>query len=190
MLAIEHVLAGASGVVGLVLASPCLSIPRWMADADRLRLALPADVQVAIERHERSGDTASPEYLAAMLVFHRRHVCRMDAWPAELERSFRGEGRQVYETMWGPSELTVTGSLRTFDRSRRLHEIALPTLLTCGRHDEATPATVAWYRDLVPGAELAVFEASAHLAHLEERERFNAVVGDFLSRAEAAEGSA
>jgi len=43
---------------------------------------------------------------------------------------------------------------------------------------------VAWYRSLLPGAELAVFEESAHLAHLEERERYNAVVRDFLARAE------
>lgn len=184
MLATEYLLGRPGGVISVVLASPCISIPRWVQDAERFRDALPEDLQRVIERHERSGFTACPEYTAAMLVYYRRHVCRLDPWPDEVERSFAGNGHEVYEAMWGPSEFTVTGSLRTFDRSDRLHEIDVPALFTCGRHDEATPETVAWYRSLLPGAELAVFEESAHLAHLEERERYNAVVRDFLARAE------
>jgi pimeloyl-ACP methyl ester carboxylesterase len=53
-----------------------------------------------------------------------------------------------------------------------LHEIDVPTLFTCGRHDEATPETVGWYTALVPNAALTVFDESSHLAHLEERERY------------------
>jgi hypothetical protein len=34
----------------------------------------------------------------------------------------------------------------------------MPLLFTCGRHDEASPETVASFRDVVPGAEMAVFE--------------------------------
>jgi proline iminopeptidase len=182
MLATEHVLAGAAGIVSLVLASPCLSIPRWIEDAERLKGDLPAGVQRVIDSHERAGHTSCPEYTAALLAFYKRHVCRMDPWPEEVERSFAGEGQQVYNTMWGPSEFCLTGNLRTFDRSDRLHEIGAPTLFTCGRHDEATPETVAWYQGLVPGAELVVFEASSHLAHLEERERYNTVLREFIAR--------
>lgn len=184
MLATDYLLGRPGGVVGVVLASPCISIPRWVEDAGRFRDALPEDVQRVIERHEGAGWTACPEYTAAMLVYYKRHVCRMEAWPDEVERSFGGNGEQVYSTMWGPSEFTVTGSLRTFDRSDRLHELDMPVLFTCGRHDEATPETVAWYQSLVPRAELVVFEESAHLAHLEERERYNAAVRGFLARAE------
>jgi proline iminopeptidase len=78
----------------------------------------------------------------------------------------------------------VTGSLRTFDRGERLAEIGVPALFTCGRYDEATPETTAWYSSRLPGSELVVFENSSHLAHLEERERYLDVVRAFLSRAE------
>ena len=188
MLATEYMLGGRSGVLSLVLASPCISIPRWVEDAERFKQQLPADVLGVIERHERAGNTACPEYVAAMLVYYKRHVCRLEEWPDEVERSFAGNGAQVYETMWGPSEYSVTGTLRTFDRSDRLHEIGVPTLYTCGRHDEATPETVDWYRSLTPGADLVVFEDSAHLAHLEERERYNDVIRAFLNRVEAGVG--
>jgi proline iminopeptidase len=184
MLAVEYALSQPGGMVSLVLASPCISIPRWVEDADRFRSALPPEVQDVIQRHEQDGFTSCPEYQAAMLAFYRRHVCRMDPWPMEFERAFAGHGAAVYETMWGPSEFSVTGRLRSFDRSARLCEITVPSLFTCGRFDEATPETVAWYQGLLPGAELAVFEASAHLAHLEERDRYNAVVRGFLGRAE------
>ena len=185
MLATDYALTRPDGVASLILASPCISIPRWVEDATRFRRALPPEVQRVIDSHEAAGNTACPEYIAAMLVYYKRHVCRMEPWPQELEETFAGEGHQVYETMWGPSEFTVTGSLRDFDRSGRLHEIDVPALFTCGRHDEATPETVGWYRSLLPGAELEVFEESSHLAHLEERERYNAVVRAFLHRSEA-----
>ncbi|MEO7651905.1 MAG: alpha/beta fold hydrolase, partial [Bryobacteraceae bacterium] len=41
MLAVDYLLAGGTGVERLILASPALSIPRWMEDADRLRRLLP-----------------------------------------------------------------------------------------------------------------------------------------------------
>jgi proline iminopeptidase len=84
--------------------------------------------------------------------------------------------------MWGPAEWTVTGNLQTFDRGGRLAEIQVPALFTCGRYDEATPETTAWYSQQLPGSELVVFENSSHLAHLDERERFIQVVRDFLRK--------
>jgi proline iminopeptidase len=68
-------------------------------------------------------------------------VCRLDPWPAGLERSFAQAGYDVYTTMNGPSELTVTGTLRTWDIMDRLGEIYVPTLLVGGRYDECRPAT-------------------------------------------------
>src|SRR5260370_39262458 len=61
MLAVDHLLTGAS-VTSLILASPALSIPRWMADADRLRQTLPADVQEILTRHEAAGTPNTREY--------------------------------------------------------------------------------------------------------------------------------
>jgi proline iminopeptidase len=186
MLAVEHCLAGALGVESLILASPALSIPRWVHDASRYRRELPAEIEETLTRHERAGTTDSSEYQAAVLVFDRRHVCRLDPWPAALQRALLNTGEEVYETMWGASEFFITGNLKDYDRSPRLHEITAPTLFTCGRYDEATPTTVAMYQQRVKGSEVAVFQHSSHMAHLEEKNAYLRVVRSFLNRVEGA----
>ncbi len=188
MLATDHLLSGARGVRSLVLASPPLSIPRWVEDMASLRRALPADVQAVYHRHEAAGVTDCLEYQAAMLHFYKRHVCRLEPWPDSLERAFAGAGLPVYHAMWGPSEFFVTGNLLDYDRTGRLGEITIPTLFTCGRFDEATPEATSWYQSLVPGSELAIFEQSAHCAHIEESQSYLELVRDFLRRAESALG--
>ncbi|HVA21920.1 MAG TPA: proline iminopeptidase-family hydrolase [Candidatus Micrarchaeia archaeon] len=185
MLAMAAVLGGAAPVVSLILSSSPASIPRWIADCNRLRAELPDEVRATLDHHEASGFTACPEYQGAVAAFYRRHVCRLQPWPASFERSLAGTGLQVYETMNGPNEFTTTGRLRAFDVTDRLHEIRVPTLITGGRHDECRPEHLAAMQRLIPRAELVIFEASAHLAFVEEPERYLAVMEDFLGRVEA-----
>jgi proline iminopeptidase len=134
--------------------------------------------------HEAAGNIDSKEYETAAAEFYRRHLCRLSPWPEAMQRSFAGMSQVVYHTMWGPEEFLATGNLAEYDRTPRLGEIRVPTLLTCGRYDEATPATTAWYASLMPGAELAVFEQSAHMPHLEEPQGFQRTVRGFLRRVE------
>jgi proline-specific peptidase len=186
MLATDYVLTGVEGVRSLILASAPLSIPRWVEDMSRLRSGLPVDVQEVYNRHESAGFTACLEYQAAMLHFYRRHVCRLDPWPECLERAVAELGIPVYSAMWGPSEFFVTGNLLDYDRTARLGEITIPTLFTCGRFDEATPESTTFFQGLVPGSELAIFEQSAHCAHIEEKPVYLQLVRDFMHRAESA----
>jgi proline iminopeptidase len=82
--------------------------------------------------------------------------------------------------MWGPSEFTATGTLQGYDREAELAELDVPVLFTTGRYDEATPATVRHYQGLVPGAELLIFENSAHMTMLDEPEAYADAIREFL----------
>jgi proline iminopeptidase len=44
-------------VRAVVLSSPLLSTPRWIADANALRAAMPVPLRDALDRHERAGTT-------------------------------------------------------------------------------------------------------------------------------------
>src|SRR5204863_5341269 len=112
------------------------------------------------------------------------HLCRLGPWPEVLTQALHHMGLPVYTTMWGPNEFTCTGNLMGWDRTDRLGEIRVPTLITCGRYDEVVPACSETMQRGIPGAELVIFEESSHLAHFEEPERYFAVLRDFLRRAE------
>src|SRR5215212_11352176 len=183
-LAQEYALTQPRGLRALVLADTAASFPDFVAEANRLRAELPPEVEATLRRHEEAGTTDDPEYVDACMVFYKRHVCRLDPWPQEVVEAFKWIERDptVYHTMNGPSEFHVVGSIKDWQSKDRLGEIAVPTLLVSGRHDEATPALQEALRSGIRGSEWVVFEESAHMPHVEERERYMQVVGDWLAR--------
>src|SRR5437764_2490133 len=62
MLALEHVLSGARGVVSLILSSTLANLEHWAAQQLVLRNALPPAVVEVLDRHERAGTYDDPEY--------------------------------------------------------------------------------------------------------------------------------
>ncbi len=186
MLAMEYMLRQPAGVVSLTIASSPASMIQWVAEANKLREQLPPEVQQTLLRHEEAGTTDSPEYDAAMHVFYDRHVCRVVPNPDYVTRSFEllAQAPEVYHTMNGPSEFHVVGTLKEWDVIDRLGEITVPTLVTSGRFDEATPEIAGTVHRGIPGSEWVLFEQSSHMPHAEEPERYMAVVADFLDRTE------
>ncbi len=70
-----------------------------------------------------------------------------------------------------------------YDVRAGLPSVAVPTLVCSGRHDWVTPVgECEAVAELIPGAELAMFEKSGHMPFIEEQEKFVAVVRDFLKR--------
>jgi hypothetical protein len=67
-------------------------VGRWVSDCGELLAEEPAEVRQVIGEHEAAGFTACPEYQAAILGFYRKHVCRLNPWPAGFERSFAEAG--------------------------------------------------------------------------------------------------
>lgn len=180
MLALDYALGRPSGLRSLILASPPLSVRRWLADAARYRAALPEAVRKVLDTHEAAGTIDTDAYAEATRAYYARHVCRLDPWPEPLPRAREGSGQEVYRAMWGPNEFVIDGNLGDYERADRLPELAIPTLFTCGRHDEASPESTTFYASLVPGARTAVFEHSSHLPHLEEQDAYLRVTRDFL----------
>jgi len=183
MLATDYVLGGAEGIRSLVLASPALSAPLWERDADTLIATLPDSLQEAIRTHEEAGTYSAPEYQAAMQSFYARYLT-IRGGPA-VDSTFANFGAELYGYMWGPSEFTPTGTLRSYDRTPRLDELELPVLYTTGEFDEARPTTVAHYQSLTPGAEFSIIPGSAHLTTIDAPEAFADTVRRFLRSVES-----
>jgi L-proline amide hydrolase len=182
MLAARHAAARPAGLRGLVIANSPASYPLWLQEMAKLRALLPDGVNDTLLRHEAAGTTQSDEYFQAMRVFYERHVCRVLPWPRDFMASFMEiyNDPTVYYAMNGPNEFHVIGSLKDWSVEDCLADIAVPTLLLSGRHDEATPATVQPFQDLIPEVRWEILEESSHLPHIEEPERFFTLLVEYL----------
>ena len=185
-LAVEYMLRTQSDRVrSLILSAPFFSATRWISDQKDHLARLPEKVQASVREAELTGNYDSAAYQEAIGEFYRRHVCRLEPWPEELNRTLEKIGVPVYLSMCGPSEFSVIGSLKDLELVDRLSEITVPALFTCGRYDESTPETTALYHRSLPGSEMVVLEDASHEHHLERPDEYLAVVRDFLQRQEA-----
>jgi L-proline amide hydrolase len=188
MLAMQYAIDRPAGLASIVIADSPADMGQWVSEANRLRAELPPAVAAALDEHEAAGTTDDPAYLAAVEVFYRKHVCRLDPWPDPFARTAAAltDDGFVYNVMNGPSEFHVVGKLKTWSILERLSAIVAPTLLLSGAYDEATPAIVGAITERIPHAQWILFEHSSHTPHLEEPAAFNAAVIGFLSGVEQA----
>jgi L-proline amide hydrolase len=186
MLSAEHAVRRPAGLQRLVIADSPASMTLWLDAAAGLRAQLPPGVDDILRSHEEAGTTDSPEYVAAEKAFYDRHVCRVVPNPPEVQASFDAMDldHTVYNTMNGPSEFHVIGTIRDWTIVDRVPLISVPTLVISGYYDEATPATVRPYVDGIPDARWRVFAESSHMPHVEETDRYLRVVSAFLDGAE------
>ncbi|HEY5659284.1 MAG TPA: proline iminopeptidase-family hydrolase [Gaiellaceae bacterium] len=185
MLAQEHVLSGATGVVSLILSSTLANLALWNDEQLKLKAQLPPEVVEVLDRHEAAGTYDDPEYEEAMAVYFERHFYRGPEPRAELAAMDAGRAPDVYRAMQGPNEWTTTGALKGWDTRDRLHEIDVPTLVIRGAYDMCTAPVAAELVNGIKGAREVVFEASSHTPALEESDRYVAVVGAFLKEVDA-----
>jgi L-proline amide hydrolase len=186
MLAMEYMIRQPKGVASLTIASSPASMIQWVEEANKLREQLPPEINATLLKHEAAGTTTSEEYTTAMTEFYNRHVCRVVPNPDYVQRSFakQAEYPEVYNTMNGPSEFHVIGTLKNWDIIDQLGKIHAPTLVTSGKYDEATPIIAETVHKGIPGSEWVLFENGSHLVHVEEVDRYLQVLSAFISRHE------
>jgi len=182
MLGGEYAVTRPKGLCALVISDSPASMELWVQEANKLREKLPPDVQATLLRHEKAGTTDTEEYNKAVRVFYDRHVCRINPYPPEVQRTFDAlaANTTVYMTMNGQSEFHVIGTLKHWSIIDRLNRIEVPVLLISGKYDEATPATVQPFKDKIKDVRWEIFEHSSHMPHVEETDRYLKVVGQFL----------
>jgi proline iminopeptidase len=185
MLAVEYLLRKKpDGVVSLILSAPYLCTETWKTDQQSWISQLPEDVRDTIRSCEEKEEYVSPAYQEAMMTFYKKHLCRMDPWPECLNRTMEKMGTGVYEYMWGPSEFTITGTLKNADLTGRLEELDIPVLFTCGEYDEATPSATRLYQSKIKGSKMYEFKGASHSHHLEKPEEYIKVIREFITNTE------
>ncbi|MEA2066578.1 MAG: proline iminopeptidase-family hydrolase [Thermotogota bacterium] len=186
MLVLEYILEKPAGIKSLILADSLSSAPLWGEETSKLINQLPEEYQKIIRDHEKRLDIDQSEYEKAIMTFYRKFVCRLESWPESLMRSLEkfSKNHEVYNKMWGSSEFEVNGTLKNWDVTNRLGKIDVPTLILNGRYDESTPVISGTLAQEIKDSKWVLFDNSAHMPHLEEKEKYLDLLTDFLNSVE------
>lgn len=184
MLAIAYILKYNQKVVSCILSGSFLSSSMFEEDARYYVSQLPEKYREAILKCEEQMDFENKEYEEAMNYFYRQHLRRLDKVPKCVLRGRSKFGAEVYNYMWGPSEFTVTGTLKDYSLVDRLGEVEVPVLLIGGRYDEVKPSTVEFYKSKFKNAEIKFIEDASHCCYNEKPEEYLTIVRNFLDMIE------
>ncbi|WP_110969073.1 proline iminopeptidase-family hydrolase [Pseudomonas huaxiensis] len=182
-LAIEYAIHHPQALKSLILENTVGDIPHLSSELDRLRNALGSETVAMMQRYEAIGNLDHPQYQAAITLLNYRHVCRLEEWPAPVQRSLGDWNMGPYVAMQGPNEFLYTGNLKDWNRLKEMADFRMPVLITTGQHDELTPACALRMKlALNNAAELHVFPNSSHMPFYEEPQAYFPVLLDFLQR--------
>ncbi len=183
ILAVEYYKLHPERVASLTLAGPALDVPAWEKHARELVQTLSTSAQRAVRRVELSKKYDDSLYQAALMEFYGMYVMRRPV-PADLDSMMSTNNQAIYNYMQGPSEFTITGTLKDYDATPFLKQINVPVLYTVGEFDEANPTTVQRFASMTPGAKVIVLSGAAHITPWDARDENVRVVRDFLRSVE------
>ncbi|KAI1358217.1 proline-specific peptidase [Xylaria arbuscula] len=170
------------GLKKLILASAPASFPLYAEGCRQLLAQLPDDIRKTIEDCERQGDFGSPQFEKAASVFYSRFFCRLDPMPDDVQAGFAHlqEDPTCYMTMCGPSEFTITGSLKDWSIGDDAKRIEVDTLLLNSLFDEAQDICIEPWFAAIPRVKWVTLQNSSHMLHWEERDKTIALCRRFL----------
>jgi proline iminopeptidase len=184
MLAIDYALAYPQHISRLVISNMTASMPSYTKYVNELRAAMPRDVDSAMKLFEQRGDYLAPEYQQLIMDhLYSKHICRLKPWPEPAMRSMLNLNTDVYNTMQGPSEFTITGNFKDWDRWADLPRLSMPTLLMVGRYDTMSVADIQRMGGLIPNSQVFVCEHGSHWSMYDDQESYFGALVPFLLKA-------
>jgi proline iminopeptidase len=184
ILALEYYRAHPDRVVSLTFGGACFNIPAYEKHALQLLTTLPDSSQQAVKKAEANGKFDDPDYQNAMNQFYGMYVWRRPV-QADLDSMFSTFNSGIYVYMQGPSEFTITGTLKKYDATSFLSQIKVPTLFTVGEFDEVGPEIVKDFANKITDSRYILFKGAAHITSWDARNENIKVVRDFLNNVDS-----
>ena len=148
MLAMQYSLKYQKNLKGLIISNMMASAPEYGKYADEvLAKQMNPVVLKEIKDLEAKKDFANPRYMELLTKnFYQEHICRIpvEEWPEPVNRTFKHLNGTIYTMMQGPSEFGISGRLATWDVSKELPKIKVPTLMIGAQFDTMDPAYMKW----------------------------------------------
>lgn len=112
----------------------------------------------------------------------------LERWLTEAWRNAHPDGVANIKAMLARTPVHgyvgVAQAIMAFDLAEALHRVHTPTLVVVGEKDQGAPVSAArGIASSIPGARLEILPDAAHLAMLEQADRFHACLDAFLGHA-------
>jgi proline iminopeptidase len=184
LLAMEYALFYQQHLKGLVISNMMSSARLYNVYAsDVLMPAMDQAVLAQVKQFEAEGQTSDPRYEQLLMEHHYvQHVCRLPLgrWPDPVTRSLGHINPAIYVPMQGPSELGLSGTLESWDRSADLPRIDVPALVIGATHDTMDPGHMRWMSQQLPQGRYLHCPNGSHLAQFDDPEHYFPGLIDFL----------
>jgi pimeloyl-ACP methyl ester carboxylesterase len=101
--------------------------------------------------------------------------------PPPVEPQPYVSGWEVLREMWvRRSDFHVDGNLKGVDFTSQLKVLTVPTLVVLGDHDIVSLRSAEQLAAALPNAKLAVIPDCGHMMYIDQTQRFNELVSEFL----------
>ena len=180
MLALEWVTTrNSNGLDKLILFSTLPSTKIWNDEHMKMIESFPVKERQALLDDYYGKETDKKILRSGIRRFTREHVAKKkDKKYTFTRKRFPKTNREIYEKMWGKSELFGTGTLKDWNTIPNLKNIKNHTLILSGKFDESTPAINELMSKEIKNSKWVLLEKSHHIGYAEEPE----VVLDEISK--------
>lgn len=170
-----------SGLEKLVLFSTLPSAKIWNDEHIKMIDDFPSKERAAILAEFEGKKFDSNAYQKGISRFYKKHVGKRskDLFDFKTKR-FPKTNREIYELMWGKSELFGTGTLKDWSVEDKLDRIDVPTLIISGALDESTPKINELMNKRIKNSKWVLLEKSHHIGYCEESEKVINVLKSFI----------
>ena len=168
----------------LVLAGTAATAQTINADFTRIRRALPPPVRRKMAAYESRGIfRADGQYRLAYAALTARALAPymyVRGAPAPVP-GHGVTGWEILREMWvRRSDFHIDGNLKGFDFTRDLAAMNVRTLVVVGERDMVSRTSAEQLAGSLRHGRLVVMPGCGHMMFVDQPDRFNALVGDFL----------
>lgn len=172
MLALDFVTKRSpKGLEKLILFSTLPSTKIWNDEHLKMIEDFPIEEKKALIQDFKGKTHNKKSYKSGIKRFYKEHVGKRSTEFYKFKaKKFPKTNKEIYEKMWGKSELFGTGSLKNWNDEELLHKIKNPTLIISGAFDESTPAMNKLMNERIKNSKWLLLQKSHHIGYVEETE--------------------
>lgn len=182
MLALEYVCNFEhKGLEKLILFSTLPSTKIWNDEHLKMLDEFSPEERTALLNENDGKEFDKEIYKKAIKKFYKNHVGKRskDVYPFKTKR-FPKTNKEIYEKMWGKSELFGTGTLLDWNVESKLHTIDVPTLILSGALDESTPKMNELMNKEIKNSKWVLLKKSHHIGYAEEADLVVETIRQFI----------